>query len=129
MSYLSDLNPALTQGSQNYVNQTAVLTAVTSNPSSGQFLSSVIGRASIPDITSDLRASLGVERIHTQSFMLLQNEQGASGEPVYSVLNDDRGLIRFVGSGWTVQNGMSGPCLQANASPDYCEVIFYGTPH
>lgn len=131
MSYLSDLNPALTQGSQNYVNQTAVLTAVTSNPSSGQFLSSIQGRASIPDITADLRASLGVERIQTQQIYPIQNEQGASGEPVYGVVNEDRGLIRFVG-GWinfgpTSGNGTYGQGIYTSNVGDYIEIVFYGT--
>ena len=114
--------------SQAFVDQSSTLTPITSGtPGVGQFLSSVIGRAPIPDITNDFRASLGIERIQTQQIQLLQSEQGANGEPVYSVLNDDRGLIRFVGGGWSSANGANGPTNLSNIIGNYVEITFYGT--
>jgi hypothetical protein len=125
MSYLSDMNPALAAVAQSYVNQSNTLTAVTSSPGAGQFLSSIIGRAPIPDIANDLRASLGIDRVQTQQIQLIQNEQGPNGEPVYGVVNDDRGLIRFVGS-WTSTIGPTGAYIASGVDP-YIELVFYGT--
>jgi hypothetical protein len=68
--------------SQAYVDQSAMLTATTGTPSVGQFRSTILGRASIPNITADVRASFGVERIMIQQGYLIQNEFGPSGEPV-----------------------------------------------
>jgi hypothetical protein len=101
-------NIAAASQDQAFIDESARLTAVTSSPGVGQFLSSIIGRASIPDIANDFRASLGIERIPVQQIMLLQNEFGPNGEPVYGALNDTRGLIRFVGPGLVVFNNVNG---------------------
>lgn len=119
---------AFKAGFQNFVDQSATLTAVNGTPGAGQFRSSITGRAPIPDISNDLRASLGVERIPVQNAVQLQNEFGPSGEPVYAAVNDDRGLIRFVGK-WTSGNSSEGTYVYDNSglTTDYTEVVFYGT--
>lgn len=125
-AHSSVVGDALKVGFQNFVDQSATLTATTGTPSTGQFRSSIIGRASIPDLANDLRVSFGNERISTQGLVHLQNEFGANGEPVYAVLNDDRGLIRFVGN-WTPSSLLEGASIISNTSGSYLEVTFYGT--
>lgn len=119
-------NMAAASQDQAFVDESARLTAVTSSPVAGQFLSSVIGRASIPDLANDFRASLGIERIPMQQAVLLQNEFGPQGQPVYAALNDTRGLIRYVG-GWTNRSDTRGTQVSAELDGDYLEVVFYGT--
>jgi hypothetical protein len=117
---------ALKAGFQNFVDQSAVLTAVNGTPGAGQFRSSITGRAPIPDITNDLRPSLGVERVMTQQIVELQNEFGPSGEPVFAALNDERGLIRLIGS-WVYSVSANGETLSSGTLADFIEVTFYGT--
>ena len=109
-----------------FVDQSAVLTPTTGTPSTGQFRSSIIGRASIPDIANDMRASLGIDRVMTQQIYQIQNEAGPNGEPVWGVPNDDGGLIRFVG-GWFNGNTTLGLFVFQSATTDYAEVTFWGT--
>jgi len=114
--------------SQAFVDQSANLTAITSGtPGVGQFLSSVIGRAAIPDITNDMRASFGIERIMTQQIQLVQNETGPNGEPIWSVLNDTNGLIRFVGGDWVNISSTYGWAAGCSNQNSYLEITFYGT--
>jgi hypothetical protein len=109
---------ALSVGFQNFVKQTSLISVP---------YTTIVGRAQIPDIANDLRASFGIERIPTQSIVLLQNEFGASGEPIYSVLNDDRGLIRCVGGDWASGQNTFGTFIYGSIIGDYIEVTFYGT--
>jgi hypothetical protein len=103
-------------------------TTTTGTPASGRFYSSVVNRAAIVDITQDLRASFGVERIMTQQIYQLQDELGSNGEPVFGASNDDRGLIRFVGAGWTNNTNLTfGTGPNFTTANDYCEITFYGT--
>ena len=132
MTNLSDVSSNI-QGyinqSNTFVDQSATLTAITSGtPGAGQFLSTIIGRAAIPDITNDFRASFGIERIMTQQIQLVQNESGPNGEPVYSTPNDTNGLIRFVGN-WGSINDSYGVYIQnpLSDSTSYVEITFYGT--
>jgi hypothetical protein len=87
----------------------------------------IIGRASIPDITQDLAVSFGVNRIPVQSIYQLQTEFGPNGEPVWGVAGDTLGLIRFIGSGWTSGPVADGQPISTAVSGDYCEITFYGT--
>jgi hypothetical protein len=133
ISHANVIGNTLGASFQNFIDQSSTLTAqntTTGYPSpTGTFYSTVIGRAAIPDITNDMRASFGVERICTQQIIQIQNEQGPNGETVYGVLNDDRGLIRFVGS-WGNANGVYGQYIQNPSTSDtvsYVEINFYGT--
>jgi len=110
----------ISAGTQAFVDQSTDMIAVPNT--------TIVGRARIPNLANDLRASLGVERIPVQSIMQLQNEFGASGEPVFAAVNDDRGLIRFVG-GWynTVNVYGVGVTAPSSAPSSYVEVTFYGT--
>jgi hypothetical protein len=122
----TDLGP----NGQTFIDQSSTLTAqnsTTGYPSpTGTFYSTVIGRAAIPDITNDFRASLGIERIQTQQSQLIQNEQGPNGESIFGVVNDDRGLIRFVGT-WSSYAQTHGPLITTGVTGDYIEITFYGT--
>jgi hypothetical protein len=115
---LAGIQNLLQVGTQGFIDQSATIPVPNTT---------IVGRAKIPDITNDMRASLGIERIQTQQIMLLQNEAGANGELVYSVVNDDRGLIRFVGSGWSSANGANGATILSNVIGNYVEIVFYGT--
>ena len=128
-AHSSVVGDALKAGFQNFVDQSAtrVATVTTGAPAAGYFYSSIVGRAPIPDISNDLRASFGVERIMTQQIAQLQNEFGTGGEPVYSVVGDDRGLIRFVSvAGLSIHNGAYGQAIDFS-NGDYAEIVFYGT--
>ena len=90
------------QGLQGFVRTSDLMTATTTagTPSAGQFYSSISNRASITDMTKDLKARMGVDRIPTQQIYQIQNEFGPNGETVYGVVNDTLNLIRFVGPNW-----------------------------
>jgi len=126
-SRFTQLYDMVGSGFQGFVDESAKLTAVNGTPAAGQFRSSVTGRASIPDLANDLKVRMGIDRIPVQQIVQLQNEFGPNGEPVWAALNDDRGLIRFVGD-WKNQNSAAGPYLQANGvSSAFVEITFYGT--
>jgi hypothetical protein len=123
----------LGDGFQGFINPNeAVLTATTTTgtPAAGTFYSSITGRAPLMDFSQDLRARMGVERIAVQSIYQLQNEFGPNGEPVWGVLNDTLGQVRFVGN-WANGSLIStyGQYIQTGSSntTDYIEVTFYGT--
>jgi hypothetical protein len=116
-----------TQGFQNFIDESInVLSATPGTPGIGQFRSTVVGRAPITDIANNLKPSFGIERIQTQLVYQSQNEFGPNGEPVWSVANDDRGLIRFVGT-WSPGTATYGIRPISNFLNDYVEVTFYGT--
>lgn len=119
-------------GFQGFVSQTNtvnVATTATGSPVAGTFYSSITNRAPMIDLSQDMKARMGVERIITQSVYQLQNEFGPNGEPVFANANDVFGQIRFVGPGWVNQTDLSGvrPISGSTASLDYIEVTFYGT--
>lgn len=113
-------------GLQAYIDQSSVLTAVNGAPATGQYRSSITRRADIPNITTDLKASMGIERIPVQQIYEIQTERGSSGEAVFGVLNDDKGLIRFVGL-WSNVTDTNGARALSSVSTDYIEIVFYGT--
>ena len=119
----ANMQSAFTAGTQAFVDQSSDMISVPNT--------SIVNRAKIPNLANDLRASLGNERIETQSIVQLQNEFGPNGEPVFSVLNDDRGMIRFVGAGWAISSGTgtSGSMMATSTASGtaFIEVTFYGT--
>lgn len=117
-SRLTGMQSMISAGTQAFVDQSTDMISVPNT--------TIVGRAKIPNLANDLRASFGIERIPTQSIMQLQNEFGPNGEPVYAALNDDRGLIRFVGS-MALSNGSYGQFINFVSSSDYIEIVFYGT--
>lgn len=119
---------AQSAGFQGFVDTSTVRTATitTGVPAAGTFLSNIVNRAAIPDISQDLRVSMGIERIATQQLTLMQNEFGTNGEQVAGVLNDDRGLIRFVGT-WSAIQSSAGEYINTNTVNDFIEITFYGT--
>ena len=108
---------ALSAGFQGFVDQSATISV----PSTA-----IVGRAKIPDLANDLRCSMGLERIQVQQIVELQNEFGPNGERVYGALNDDRGLIRYVGS-WINNNDTAGARATTTDTASYVEITFYGT--
>lgn len=87
----------------------------------------ITNRAQIRDISKGMAPSMGIQRIPVQSIYQLQTEFGASGEPVWASLNDDQGLIRFVGS-WTPTVDSRGQYIASGSNTsDYVEVTFFGT--
>jgi hypothetical protein len=118
-SRITGMQSMLAAGAQSFVDQSSDMIAVPNT--------TIVGRAKIPNLANDLRASLGVERIPTQALVQLQNEFGPNGEPVYSVVNDDRGLIRCVGS-CSNYNGSWGQGIgNPSGVGNYFEIVFYGT--
>lgn len=112
---------SIVAGTQGFVDESALINVP---------YTTIVGRAQIPDIANDLKASLGIERIPVQQIIPLQNEFGPNGEPVYGALNDARGLIRFVGGWQNTRSSWAGACVEStgtSGATDYVEVVFYGT--
>lgn len=86
----------------------------------------IVNRAQIIDLSQDLNARMGVNRIQTQQLARVQNEFGPNGEPVFRVVNDRFDQLRFVGN-WTNYNANGGAGFQTSSSTDFCEITFYGT--
>jgi hypothetical protein len=119
----------LDQSFQAFVAQSTFLTATQSSgtPASGKFYSSIQNRAQIVDLTQNLKAQMGIERMPFQQVVLLQNEYGPNGEAVYGVVNDTFGQLRMVGA-WSVNHiDTYGAYHYATTTSDFIEVTFYGT--
>lgn len=127
------LYEGIDQGLQGFVRTSDLMVATSSAgaPGSGLFYSSIQNRASMPDLRTDLKARMGVERIQTQTFFPIPNEFGPNGEVVYGTSNDVLGQIRFVGGAWYQTTDASGNSMfiptPYSAGTDYVEVTFYGT--
>jgi hypothetical protein len=120
----------LNDGFQGFINQgefTINATSTTGTPAAGTFYSSIVGRASMIDLSQDLKVRMGIERTMTQQVQLVQNESGPNGEQVYSTPNDVFGQIRFVGSGWSQVDSLSGQAAFTSVIGDFIEITFYGT--
>lgn len=116
-------------GFQAFVDQNTLMTATSSagTPAAGTFYSTVVGRASIVDLSQNLKVNMGIDRIMTQSIYQLQNEFGPNGEIVSATPNDLFGQIRFVGD-WSTgisQNGLNVGC--STVAGNYIEITFFGT--
>lgn len=121
---LTGIQSTLTAGVQDFVDETELILVPNT---------SIIGRALIPNIAKDLKPSLGIERISTEQLYVIPNEIGASGEIVYGVVNDTKGLIRCTGI-WYLANQadaaypLSGSRIQTwQNSTSSIEIVFYGT--
>lgn len=116
---------------QNFVDTTTNIvtsTSTTGTPVAGTFYSTIVGRAAIPDLTQNLKAQMGVERIMTETNYLIQNEFGPNGEQVWGTPNDPYNQIRFVGDWRTFLPNTDGQYVASNGSTnDYAEITFYGT--
>jgi hypothetical protein len=87
----------------------------------------VANRALIRDLTKDMAPLFGIKRIPVQNIVELTNEQGPAGDRVWAAVNDDRGLIRFVGNWAQVVDGNTGQRVRTDVVGDYVEITFYGT--
>lgn len=118
------------EGFQDFVSQAGQLTAVNGVPGAGQFRSEITNRAPMPDVTSDLKARMGIERIETHDIFQIEDEVGPNGEPVFGVLSDSFNRIRFYGKVGS-QNVSNGPTVilgtDTTDESAFCEVTFYGT--
>jgi hypothetical protein len=77
-------------------------------------------------IVLSLKSAGPCERVMTKGLSLLENEFGASGEPVFE-LEDKDTRVRLVGSGWRSLVNDQGTRLSTTAVGDYLEIIGYGT--
>jgi len=120
-------------GFQGFIDSTTYTltpTTTTGSPAAGTFYSSITGRASLVDLSQNLKAVMGINRISTQQIYQLQNESGPNQEPVFAVLNDTFGQIRLVGTNWVNTNSNQGafPTNQSTVNgAEYAEITFYGT--
>ena len=116
---IASIQAGLSAGTQAFVDTSSLISVPNT---------AIVGRAKIVDITNDLRASFGIERIAVQQIVQLQNEFGPNGEPVFSAVNDDRGLIRAVGSWTNPTDSFAGSRLNSSSSgTDFIEITFFGT--
>lgn len=125
----ADLYESQDQALRGFIKSSDVMSATTSSgtPAAGSFYSQIQNRSSIIDLAKDLKVRMGVDRMPIQSVFLLQNEFGPNGEPVFGLLNDTLGVVRFVGSGITNSNSTNGPNVTSTLVNDFCEITFYGT--
>jgi hypothetical protein len=130
---ISGLQEVQAQGFQNFVYTGNVMTPTTTpgTPAAGTFYSSIGNRAPIADLTADLKARIGIERVTAEYITQLEAEVGPNGEPVFALVNDDRGVIRFVGSNWGNLIDPNGPRPYTGATTtstaEYVEITFFGT--
>jgi hypothetical protein len=126
---ISSQQEIMTNGFQSFISQNSVLnpTTTTGVPAAGAYYSQVSNRAAIPDLSQDLKARMGEDRILTQVIYGINNEFGSSGEQVWGSVGDLFGQVRFVGGNWAnvVDTNGNGPFT--NVANDYVEVVFYGT--
>ena len=80
----------------------------------------------IADLTLNLKASLGVERIPTYSIKKVDNEFGSNGQTVWS-LDNQESRVRFIGMSWVATGNSAGYSVRTANIGDYIEVTFYGT--
>lgn len=106
-------------------NQLMNATAIAGTPAGGSFYSSIVNRASVPDLSQDLKPRMGLERIMVQQIVPLQTEMGSSNEIIWSAVNDIFGQVRFVGD-WSNSSDTNGSRPSCNQGA-YVEITFYGT--
>ena len=130
---IANLQQFASDGFQPFVSQIAATLSATSTagtPATGTFYSSISGRASIPDLTQDLKARMGIERIMVQSVQRIWNEFGPNGEIVSGTPNDLFNQLRFVGN-WIINysdvQGLGAYAIANSTGTDFCEITFYGT--
>jgi hypothetical protein len=87
----------------------------------------ILNRATIPDLAQDLKPRFSVERIQTQQIYQLQDEVGPNGEQVFGVVNDKFNQIRCVGSWSNFNTSTTGILIQTSEINSYIEITFYGT--
>jgi flagellar hook-basal body complex protein FliE len=87
----------------------------------------IVNRAKMVDLSTDLSVRMGIERIQVQQIMRVDGEIGPAGEVVFKPVNDKYDQIRFVGS-WSNANGASwGPAIDSASNSNFAEITFYGT--
>lgn len=86
----------------------------------------IVNRAMIPDLSQDLNARMGINRIMVQQAFRLENEFGPNGEPVFGVTNDRLDQVRLVGN-WVPATLTEGPHPLSTTINDFVEITFYGT--
>lgn len=114
---------------QGWVSQSALITSTTTTgtPAAGTFYSTIPLRASIVDMSQDLRVNLGIQRFQMQQVYEILNESGPNGERVWGVQNDQFGQVRLVGSWRFFQDSSAGVYVNSSTTSDYIEIAFYGT--
>jgi hypothetical protein len=125
---IASLQEISQNGFQSFVSQTTLMnpTSTSGTPASGSFYSTIVNRAPIVDLSRDLKAHMGLERLPVQSLTLLQSEFGPNGELIWISPNDSMGQVRF-GGNWTSVVGTTGQYASATNPGDFIEVTFFGT--
>jgi hypothetical protein len=111
-------------------------TLTTGTPASGTFYSSILNRSSMPDLTQNLQAQMGVNRIVVSAVYGLVAETNSLAQQVWAMQGDKTNSIRFVGNackfqsadatGTRINLGVTTP-YATNIINDYVEITFYGT--
>ena len=116
-------------GFQSFVDPNANLiapTATVGSPATGFFYSTITNRASMIDLSQDLKARMGMDRMMFQYLNLVQSEVGPVGEQIWASPNDVLGQIRFAGNiAYSVDSAGAGIIMQNPG--DFIEITFYGT--
>jgi hypothetical protein len=86
----------------------------------------VVNRSQMTDLSQDLGARAGSERVMVHKLIELYGERGPSNERVYKPINDVHDQVRFVGE-WQSATDLRGARAQPSFNNEYVEVSFYGT--
>jgi hypothetical protein len=86
----------------------------------------IANRSLIKDPSQDMKANFGIDRLMVQHIDEMLSEFGPNGEKVFKSLNDDRDLVRFVGT-WTNDISNRGQRVITAEVNAFIEVTFYGT--
>lgn len=114
---------------QGWTSQTALITPTTTTgtPVAGTFYSTIPNRASMVDMSQDLKVNMGIQRFATQQVYDIPTESGPNGERVWGVLNDTLGQVRLVGTWRSFVDSAAGQYINSAIVSDYFEITFYGT--
>lgn len=125
----NDVYESQGQGFQGFVKTSDLMTATsaTGTPAAGTFHSTVQNRSAMVDMSKDLKARMGIERINIMQLQYLPGEMGVNGEPVYSSPGDLFNQMRFVGQWSFLQDNNQGSHAQWSVSGDFLEITFFGT--
>ena len=126
ISHAKLFQEAIKNGLQSFVMPSYLeATSAVGTPPPGYFYSEIKNRAPITDISKNLKAAIGVERIIADVGYEVLSESGSQGERVWAISGEER--IRFIGE-WDLSERTYTitPYLTTNY-PCFIEVIFYGT--
>lgn len=129
-SKITSLQSVIAQNLKDFVDMSTLITATTStgSPVAGTFYSSITNRASMPDLSKDLKVRFGIDRVMVQQAPQIRSgEIGPNNEAIWAAPNDIMGRVRFAGNWSGASLGPAGYAAYTTNLNDFVEITFYGT--